>query len=309
MKKLLFVIIVVLLSSCTSADKSDDFFAMDTYMQIISLGGSERDCAAVKELVYEKDRKLKRGSIDLSDRETAEIIERACKISALTDGAFDITVAPLSDLWGFWNENFRVPTDNEIKSTLLYTGYDKISFSGDGIKIPDGFSLDFGAVAKGYSGDCIVKLLAERNVKNALISLGGNVVAVGAKGNGRLWKIGIKNPFGDGYFGYVEVKDKSVITSGGYERYFDLNGKRYSHIIDMKTGRPAETDIASVTVISSDGFLADALSTALYVLGSKGAEELITSSECCMDGSELSVVMILNDKSVRTFGDVLYKSE
>lgn len=307
MKKIIIVMMIFLLCSCGRNHVSDDFFAMDTYMQIISLDTAE-NCSDVKKLVFAEDKKLRRGNIDLTDDEIISIVKRACRISEKTDGAFDITVAPLCDIWGFWDKNFRVPTEKETAEALKKTGYDKIFLSDEGVILPDGFSLDLGAVAKGYTGDLIRDMLTEKGTKNALISLGGNIVALGTKDGRNPWSIGIKNPFGDGYAGYVEVTDKSVVTSGGYERFFQSNGIKYSHIINPKTGKPADSDIASVTVISSDGFLADALSTAFYVLGSKKSESLITSSDCTIDGSEFSVVMILNDKSIKTFGNVTYKN-
>lgn len=132
--------------------------------------------------------------------------------------------------------------------------------------------LDLGAVGKGYAGDIITELLKSEGITSALLDIGGNIQAIGSKPNGGAWTLGIRNPFGEGTLGILSVKDKAVITSGGYERYFvGEDGKEYSHILNPGTGYPVENELAAVTIITEEGKAGDALSTAMYVKGLEGA--------------------------------------
>jgi thiamine biosynthesis lipoprotein len=208
--------------------------------------------------------------------ETFYIIKKAKEFWRQTDGAFDITVAPLVDLWGFTDKNYNLPKDEEIKNILSCIGSDKIilqdednvvKFSFPGIKI------DLGAIAKGYALDCAAKRLKEKGINSCLINAGGQVYCLGRK-FGRPWKIAIKDPRGGKFKGYLELADKSVATSGDYEQFFLKNNKRYAHILNPKTGYPADAQVLSVTVIAADGLTADALSTAIFVLGKEKGQEL-----------------------------------
>lgn len=207
--------------------------------------------------------------------ETFYIIKKAKEFYQLSNGAFDITVAPLMELWGFTDNRFRVPKDPEIKATLKLIGSDKIvlnearsviEFSFPGMKI------DLGGIAKGYAFDCAVNRLKENNITSCLIS-GGQVYALGNK-SGKPWKVAIKDPRAQGLAGEIGLQDQSVATSGDYEQYFMVNGKRFCHIIDPRTGYSAESGAISATVVASDGLTADALSTAVFVLGKAKGEEL-----------------------------------
>ena len=255
MKKIVFLLLLILLGGCSLKQTETSFFAMDTFMTI-SLLGSEEDAKAAEDEIKRLDKLLRYDSIDVDNEETKNLIDFSSKVSHFTDGAFDITVAPLMELWGFRDKNYRVPDESAIADTLYLVGYNKISLMTE---------YDFGAVGKGYAGDMAREKLVSLGVKSAILSLGGNIHAIGTKPNGKKWRVGIQNPDGEGYIGYVEVEDKAVVTSGGYERYFESEGKRYSHIINPHTGRPAENDIKSVTVICESGALADALSTGFFV--------------------------------------------
>ena len=140
-------------------------------------------------------------------------------------------------------------------------------------RFPDGMELDLGAVAKGYTGDRVMERFRAAGVTSAIISLGGNVQALGTKPDGSLWQVAVQDPEGSGYAAVLSVADKAVITSGGYERYFEEDGKIYWHIIDPATGRPAENGLESVTIAADSGVLADGLSTALFVMGANKAAE------------------------------------
>ena len=133
-------------------------------------------------------------------------------------------------------------------------------------------AIDFGGIAKGYTSSRLMEIFREYNVSSAMVSLGGNVQVLGTKTDGSDWRVAVQNPDGtDDYLGILAIKDKAVITSGGYERYFEEDGKTYHHIMDNETGKPADSDLISVTIISKDGMLADGLSTALFVMGKEDA--------------------------------------
>lgn len=204
------------------------------------------------------------------------VVKKAKELSEIADSAFDITVGPLMDLWGFSDKNYRLPSEAEIKSALKRVGSDKIildeaqsmiQFSVAAMKV------DLGAIAKGYILDCAVAKLKASGIASCLINAGGQVIALGDK-FGKPWRVAIRNPRQGQFAGYLELKDRSVSTSGDYEQYFILEGRRYSHIMNPKTGYPVETKIESVTVVADTGLVADALSTSIFALGSRKGEEL-----------------------------------
>jgi FAD:protein FMN transferase len=208
--------------------------------------------------------------------ETFYIIKKSREFCQLTQGAFDITVAPLVDLWGFTDRKFRVPGDDQIRAVLTLVGSDKIILhENDNVvefKI-QGMKIDLGGIAKGYALDCAVKKLKENHIHSCLINAGGQVYCLGDK-FGQSWKIAIQGARQPEIAGFLELKNKSASTSGDYQQYFIVGNKRYSHILNPKTGYPAESGIASVTVIADNGLEADALSTAAFVLGKEKIEYL-----------------------------------
>ncbi len=207
-------------------------------------------------------------------KDTLALINRSVEASHLTKGCFDITTRPLTVEWGFvtGREN-RVPNDNKIKKILKNVGYKKISVSDDSVSLYKNTSVDLGGIAKGYASLSAAEILKKYNITSAIISLGGNVRAVGKKPDGSNWIVGIADPYNkNSQIGSLSVSDTAVITSGGYQRYFEENGRIYHHIIDPHTGYPSESGLKSVTVVSDDDALADALSTGLFVMGlDKGA--------------------------------------
>ncbi len=208
--------------------------------------------------------------------DTFYIIKKSKEFYQLTDGAFDITVAPLVELWGFSNLKTKVPTAEEINSTLKVIGSDKIILQENNsvveFKLPE-MKIDLGGIAKGYALDCAIKKLKENKINSCLINAGGQVYALGNKFSSP-WKIAIKNPRKPGVLETLELNNQSASTSGDYEQFFLKDGKRYCHIINPKTGYPAEAQITSVTIIADQGLTADALSTAIFVLGKKRGEVL-----------------------------------
>lgn len=199
----------------------------------------------------------------------ARLLDFSLEMAEKTDGRFDITIYPLLAAWGFTTQEYHIPNQAELDQLLTLTGYERIKLEENSVVIPDGTQLDFGAVAKGYTGDHIASLMKEEyGISSALLNLGGNVQTIGRKPDGTPWRIGIRDPYGESMLGTLEVEDAAVITSGGYERFFTgEDGKTYWHIIDPATGRPADSGLISVTVTGKEGALCDALSTALFVMG------------------------------------------
>lgn len=239
-------------------------FAMDTYMQITAYGrnGDKAIQKAVEEI-----KRLEGGlaaSVINTDSGVAlnddgeYLLKRSMELKDMTDGTFDITIYPIVKAWGFPDKNYRVPSEEELQHLLANKD--------------TALQYDFGGIAKGYTSDSVAKLMRESGVKSAILNLGGNVMTIGKKTDGSNWKVAIKNPDASmENLGVLSVCDKAVITSGGYERCFEAGGKTYHHIIDPQTGYPAESGLVSVTIISKDATLADALSTALFVMGKEKA--------------------------------------
>ncbi|MBQ5568250.1 MAG: FAD:protein FMN transferase, partial [Oscillospiraceae bacterium] len=283
----LFAALVMLITaqSCASSEKTADFFAMDTYMSIKAYGGGDA-VERAETLVFELERKLSAtdGASEISavnsagsakvSQETAELVTSALSLCELSGGALDICVYPVTRAWGFTTGDYRVPQEAELEELLRLVDYTKVTVSGDTVTLGEGMLIDLGAVAKGYAGDRVTELLRSSGVKSALINLGGNVQCLGRKPDGTKWKIGVQDPSGSGYVGVIEAEDEAVVTSGGYERYFELDGKTYWHIIDPSDGRPADSGIISVTVVGASGLACDGLSTALFVIGKEKASEL-----------------------------------
>ena len=265
-----------------------EIFAMDTYMTVTAYGGEKAEKAA-DEAIKEIERLEALLSVSQEGSETALLNQKgegtvsedtavlftyAKNLCQDTAGAFDISVYPLMEAWGFPSGNFKVPGQKEIKEILSKVNGTKIELSKDkqvrfGIS---GMKIDFGGIAKGYTSSRIIEIWKEQGISSGMVNLGGNVQVLGTKNDGSLWKVGIQSPEeAKEYLGVLEVQDCAVITSGGYERYFEEEGVTYHHILDPKTGYPAESDLTSVTIVSEDGTLADGLSTALFVMGKEEA--------------------------------------
>ena len=283
-------------------------FAMNTIMTFEAYGKNAEEAvdAAIKE-VNRLDALLSTGNeksevfalnqsgTGFLGEDAILILDRALDIYEKTGGVFDCTIYPVMQLWGFTSGEYRVPEEEELKQVLNFVDSSKISITdqyevmdewvedgepreeyiGKMIQLDRGQEIDFGGIAKGYASDRAIEIFEEYNVKSGLVSLGGNVKTLNCNPEGRPWAIGIRDPLGENgeMIAAVAVENQAVVTSGGYERYFEEAGETYIHIIDPKTGRPAESGLISVTVISEDGMLADALSTALYIMGEEEGEE------------------------------------
>lgn len=227
----------------------------------------------------------------ITDSEIVYLIHKALEVSAQTKGAFDITVYPLVKLWGFFGDSPALPADAAIQKLIKYVGYRQLVSTENGIsKKNSHVQIDLGGIAKGYAVSEAVKVIKAEGVESALIDAGGDIYALGQL-NGHPWKVGIRNPRGEGVIGAFDISDLAVVTSGDYERFFMKDGIRYHHILDPKTGYPAR-GVASVTIITADATLADALSTAVFVMGKDRGMAFIEGSDT------IEGVIILNSGEI-----------
>lgn len=262
-------------------------FAMDTAMQFQIYTSRSDIIDLLENEIKHLDRLFDRGNsesdiylinntsapITVAD-DTATVINTALEISSQTDGAFDISIAPIMDAWGFYTHDYVIPDTSVIDELIKNVNYHEISLNANTLCTPDNMMLDLGGIAKGFAADKLVKIIEDNDINSGIISLGGNIAAIGSKPDGSQWSVAIQDPFNsDKYIGAVSVADKAVVTSGAYQRYFESGGNIYHHIIDPHTGYPADNDIASVTIISDNGTTADALSTALFVMGMDNAAD------------------------------------
>lgn len=208
-----------------------------------------------------------------------KVLKSSVKFSQITDGAFDVTIRPVLDLWGFSEDEPTVPSREEIESRLKLVGYENISIGPNGqVELTlEGMSIDLGGVAKGYGVDQAIEVLKSRGATRAIVDAGGDVRVLGPNPNGDRWHIGIRHPREkDGVIAVVEVDSGSVATSGDYERFFEKDGVRYHHLLNPKTGMPARESV-SATVLANSAMDADILSTAAFVLGPDKGVELLNS--------------------------------
>jgi thiamine biosynthesis lipoprotein len=265
-----------------------DLFAMDTYMTLTAYGEE------AKEALDEAEEEIKRienllstgistseisqindkGQGDVSE-DTSFLIERSKELNVDTGGIFDITIYPFMKAWGFTNEQYRVPSEQELQDLKKLLGSDTITLEHGHVTLgKKGQMIDLGGIAKGYTSDRVIEIFRSHNIPHAVISLGGNVGTLNGKPDGTKWRVAVEDPKDtSSYIGIIEVENKAVITSGGYERYFEQDGKTYHHIIDPATGYPADKGLSSVTIVSEDGTYADGLSTSLFIMGKEKAIE------------------------------------
>lgn len=217
--------------------------------------------------------------------ETLNIINRSIYYSKLSQGNFDISVQPLLKLWNFKSEKKIIPNQKDIDENLKLVNYKNIVINRKNVRLKkNGMSIDLGGIAKGYIANKIKEYLISEGISSGIINLGGNVLCIGKKDNGENFKIGIQKPFSERgeVLGVLEICDKSVVSSGIYERFFEKEDKVYHHIINPKSGKPFETDLIQVTIISDDSMDGDALSTIALSFGESKGLDLINS----IDGVE-----------------------
>ena len=312
----LTVALTLSLTACGGGEQQEmgetrTVYTMDTVMNLTAYGESASAALdAAEETLRTLDAKLDRhdetstvsalnrdGTVE--DAELAQLTDIAQTIGALSGGAFDPTVAPVMDAWDFTGDAPRVPSDEELSALLAHVGLEKLSVDGNTVALSDGAQLDLGGIAKGYAADLLRAQLEKEGVTSATLDLGGDVFVMGRKTDGSDWRIAVKDPADtESYLGVVSAADKFIVTSGVYERYFEENGVRYHHILDPKTGCPAESGLVSVTVLCENGAWADALSTACFVLGPDGA--LALRDDLADQGTDFELILATDD------GRVLY---
>ena len=300
---------------------SCDLFAMDTVMQLKAYGGNE-----VRKALADAAAEIIRldGELNVTNKnspvyalnhrktetvsgDTARVLEQSLRMAELTEGSFDPTIYPIVRAWGFTTQKYRIPSSDEIGELLNHVGYDRISISQEegGMRIlfnDEQTEIDTGGIGKGYASESIYHILKHDGVKSAVVSLGGNVITMGKKPDGSQWKVAIDDPFNSGstdYAGVIRLTDKYAISSGGYQRYFEKDGKTYIHIMDPSTGMPVDNDLSSVTIISDSGTEGDALSTALYVMGLEKALEFWKTT-----GLDFDMILITTDKEIYITPDI-----
>ncbi len=303
---ILFCLLPGLCSCRQTTLEETNFFAMDTIMtfQIAEKDGAAASACRqeVEALEHALSTTVEGGDLwTLNQRGEAAlgedaltVLNRGLHISALTDQAFCLSLYPATQLWGFTGGLYRVPSDDEREAIRPLVDDRLIKTEGNRVTLQAGGALDFGGIAKGYAGEKLAALLRERGIEHAFLSLGGNVQVLGGNPDGSPWRVGIADPEGGVYLGIVHLRDGAVVTSGGYQRNFTQDGVTYQHILDRTTLSPADSGLLSVTVISESGTEADALSTALYVMGEQRALDFCKQQgnfECILVTADHRVVV------------------
>lgn len=292
MKRLITAILaVVLLLSCaacgsqenTVSEASAGLFAMDTYLNLTAYG---QNAEAALEQAQNRIQELESlwsvtdehseiyaanhsgGTAVAVSGDTANLVRYALDMARQTNGALEPTLYPVLTAWGFTTDSFQIPAREELDRLLEEVDYTRISLEDTALTVPDGMQLDLGAVGKGYAADEAAAVLREDGVESALLDFGGNILTVGAKPDGSPWRVGVRDPDGEGNLGVLELTDQGVSVSGGYEKYFiGEDGARYWHILDPATGAPARSGLVQTAVVGDESKRCDALSTALFVMG------------------------------------------
>ncbi len=300
MKKCLTVILALLLTlplaSCSKSSKvTETAMCLDTIVTVSCYGDSKTASDAAKAAISEIRRiefllspyietselfKINKNAhlapVEVSE-ETFYVIKKALEFSEITDGAFDITVKPLTELWNIKSENPVVPPEDMISDALKSVDYKNVVAENNTVFFKkEGIRIDPGGAAKGYAADRAAEVVKSFGINNAILDLGGNVYALGKSEKNTPWKIGLQDPSGERgeYFKVVELSDETCVTSGSYERYFEKDGRIYHHILNPKTGYPADTGLISVSITGTSSFEADMLSTAVFVMGEENFKKI-----------------------------------
>lgn len=231
------------------------------------------------------------------------LIERSIRISEITDGAFDITYASMDNIWKFDGSMDSIPREEELKKAIEKIGYQKIVLDPENhtVFLPElGMKIGFGAIGKGYAADRAKELLVSKDVKGGIINASGDLTTWGTKVTGEKWLVGIANPLSkDKVFSWLPIIESSVATSGNYEKFITFNGKKYSHIIDPRTGYPT-SGINSVSIFAKQAELCDALATAVFVMGRDVGLHMINQ----MDGVE--AVIVDSDNKIHKSSGIIF---
>lgn len=310
------ILLVVLLGSCAKKQtepQSQSFFMLGTVCKVTiydnptpeAFSASFARLKAIEDRMSLRNqdseinrinRQAGKGPVVVSS-DTFMVIRKALEIAALSHGAFDPTVGPLVEAWDIGGDNPRKPSQEEVDSLLPLIGYDRVLLDEGTSSVllkDEGMVLDLGGIAKGYAADEVARILHEHGVEHAIVNLGGNVLTLGKKIDGSPWRIGIQNPeaLRGEYVMILSLIDQTLVTSGPYERFLELDGEVYHHILDTKTGYPVKSDYTSVSIITKNSLLADALSTSLYALGYENGMALINTLE------DVEAIFITKEKKI-----------
>lgn len=311
----IFLVFLLILTACGNNGEEmpqaeDNAFLMDTLVQMRAHGENaeiavEESMERIREIENLMSKTIETSDIyklnnnpesEIEiDNESMNVLKKAVEYAEMTEGDFEPTIGSLVELWGIGSEDAAVPEQSEIEAALASTGYNYLDLADNSAEITKaGVKIDLGGIAKGYAAEEVKKVVQKYNIEHAFVNLGGNVLVIGDKVDGSPWKIGIQDPReGRGnVMAVVDAVDLTIVTSGNYERYFEENGKLYHHILDPKTGYPAENNLLSVSIISENSFDADALSTAVYVMGLEKGMKFIENME------DVDVMFITNDLDV-----------
>lgn len=230
------------------------------------------------------------------DSKVYDYIKQTAEIYSLSGGRAAATSGALTELWGFDNDNFNLPSEADIKSAMVLCGDDKIVFDETNrtVALPAGYKLNLGSVGKGIACDEAVGYFSGMDMTGAVVSVGGSVATYGVPPTSVKWSVGVRNPFGgeNEYFAILSLGNAFVSTSGDYEKKFTAeNGETYFHILDLMTGYPVKTDLTSVTVIAETGLQSDALSTLCFILGKENSLDVLNEYDA-------DAVFVYNDKTV-----------
>jgi len=314
---ILFVIIITLsitIVGCQSSEKDktninsgnnitkekSSEFLMDTKVDMQVYGEKAQEVinnsfVRMREIENEMSKNIKKSEISKINnnaanqwvrvsKDTFKVIEKALEYARLTNGRFDPTIGPLVELWGIGTSEARIPSAGEIEKTKKLVNYKnlKLNKEDNSIKFEkENMKIDLGGIAKGYAADEVRNIVKNAGIGSAYVNLGGNVLVIGGKEDGTPWKIGIQDPreARGSVMASLEIRDKTVVTSGNYERYFRKDGVLYHHILNPETGKPSRNELLSVSIISKDSFEADVLSTSAFILGRKEAYDFIKHRE------------------------------
>ncbi len=305
-----FLLLALLLGGCAEKPVSAEGFALDTILRVTLYDGEESLALSALALADEMEARLSchRAGTEISElnqsgsaalsKETADLLRRCLSVYAQSGGALDIGLGAVSTLWDFTAETPTLPDEDALADALAHAGADKLSLSGNTARLADpNMQVDLGAAAKGELADNMAAYLRENGCRSFLLNLGGSLYASGGK-NGAPFVFGIEDPRKAGsLLGTLRLTDGAVATSSSAQRGFTLNGVRYHHILDPKTGWPAQAGVLSATVVCENGLDADLLSTACYVLGAEGAKALLTKHY-----PNAAAILLLDDGTIETIG-------
>ncbi|MFH1897900.1 MAG: FAD:protein FMN transferase [Candidatus Desantisbacteria bacterium] len=303
MKQIIIIGIMLCLSGCIGQQTvcCDNCLLMDTIAEIKVVGGEKEKVKKAIDAAFNRIREVEKianfhnpkselfrinqqadkSQVDIS-YEMCEILKESLKYSKITDGAFDVTIGGLSGLWNFGSATAPPPGIKIVDNALL-VGYEDLILNINKRQVFLGrkeMKIDLEGVAKGYAVEEAAKVLKDANCHNFLINLGGNIKAVGTNQWGVPWKVGIRHPrHKNNILTTLKLQDMAIATTGDYERYFVFNGQRYHHILDPQSGYPVSNGCVSVTIITPSAFIADILSTAVFVLGQKAGMDIIEDLE------------------------------